>query len=495
MHHPRDLVPPGRHRAVLIGRTKSPSSSSGGTNPSGQSHIDLLFQLSGSSVPGRQLKHRVWAESSKARARRLKQDQEIVVVVQVVTLDSGHVVNRVIDFHAANEPSVIEAMTAEGDATVVTKRPLVAAADPVLPVELWQRLMTSGTSSETKPGPATILAATLPVGADAGVFEHGFLRVGDKGGHREIVDYEATLSDYATHSGLPPSRARSPGYLSVFQYAADIADHWREHEGRLKGYRGKCWARWLAVDFDGDGTPEGLQRALDDTLRFSQFLIDRGVPGEKVLVFFSGGRGFHLLFPSACCGAGAKVGFEGGAGIFCKGIAELVKATIDPNIYKPLASLRAPNTPHDKSGFYKVLLPQEELEGLDAVRVMELAREPRHFEMPSWRMKPVAVLIDLWMWSCHAEGTQTARLTAAIDGERRIFRDTFDFLVHGAPDGQRGTRLFRAAANLLDFDAPEALLRALLEPAARLSGYPPEDFDAQINGALAAHQARPTTPN
>lgn len=495
MHHPRDLVPPGRHRAVLIGRTKSPSSSSGGTNPSGQSHIDLLFQLSGSSVPGRQLKHRVWAESSKARARRLKQDQEIVVVVQVVTLDSGHVVNRVIDFHAANEPSVIEAMTAEGGATVVTKRPLVAAADPVLPVELWQRLMTSGMTSETKPGPASILATMLPVGAHAGAFVHGFLRVGAKGGHREVVDYETTIADYAAHSDLPPGRARSPGYLSVFQYPAEIVAYQREHDGSLKGYRAKCWARWLAVDFDGDGSPEGLDRALGDARRFARFLIDRGVPADKVLLFFSGGRGFHLMFPSACCGAWPKVGFEGAAGLFCGEIAKLVKGTIDESIFKPLAALRAPNTPHDKSGLYKVLLPQEELEGLDAVRVMELAREPQPFEMPSWRMKPVAVLIDLWMWSCHAEGTQTARLTAAIDGERRIFRDTFDFLVHGAPDGQRGTRLFRAAANLLDFDCPEPLLRALLEPAARLSGYPPEDFDAQINGALAAQQSRPTSPN
>jgi hypothetical protein len=495
MQQPRGLVPPGRHRAVLIGRTKSPSSSSGGTNPSGQSHIDLLFELIGSGVPGRQLKHRVWAESAKGRARRLRRGQEVVIVVRTVTLDSGHVVNRVIDFHAANEPSVVEAMTAEGGVTVVTKRPLVAAADPALPVELWQRLMTSGMTSETKPGPASILATRLPVGAHAGAFVHGFLRVGEKGGHREIVDYETTLSNYAAHSSLPPGQARSPGYLSVHQYAPDIADYQREHEGSLKGYRGKCWARWLAVDFDGDGSPEGLNRALGDARRFARFLIDRGVHADQVLVFFSGGRGFHLLFPSACCGAGAKVGFEGAAGIFCMGIAELVKATIDPNIYKPLASLRAPNTPHDKSGFYKVLLPQEELEGLDAVRVMELAREPRHFEMPSWRMKPLAVLIDLWMWSCHAEGTQTARFTAAIDGERRIFRDTFEFLVHGAPEGQRGTRLFRAAANLLDFDAPEALLRALLEPAARLSEYPPADFDAQINGAIAAHQARPTTPN
>lgn len=495
MQHAHGLIQPGRYRAALIGRTKSPAASSGGTNPSGQSHIDLLFELIGSSVPSRRLKHRVWAESSKARARRLKQGQEVVVVVRLVTLDSGKVVNRVSDFHAANEPSVIEAMTAEGNGTVVTKRPAANAADPVLPTELWQRLMTLGTPSTAKPCPASILATMLPVGADAGTFKHGFLRVGAKGGHREIVDYEATIAGYSAHSSLPPDQARSPGYVSVYQYAADIADYQRGHEGSLKGYRGKCWARWLAVDFDGDGSPEGLDHALGDARRFARFLIDRGVPADKVLLFFSGGRGFHLMFPSACCGAWPKVGFEGAAGLFCGEIAKLVKATIDENIYKALAALRAPNTPHDKSGFYKVLLPHEELEGLDAARVTELAREPRPFEMPSWRMKPVAVLIDLWMWACHAEGTQTARLTAAIDGERRIFRDTFDFLVHGAPEGHRGTRLFRAAVNLLDFDCPEPLLRALLEPAARLSGYPSEDFDAQINGAIAAHERRPSNPS
>jgi len=462
---------------------------------SNPAHIDLLFKLAGGSVPGLQLKHRVWAESSKARARRLKQGQEVVVVVRTVTLDSGKVVNRVIDFHAANEPSVIEAMMNDGGGTVVTKPPAADAADPVLPAELWAALLKSGKTAAAKTGPASILTATLPVGVDAEFFKHGFLRVGAKGGHREIVDYEATIAGYAAHSTLPLGRARTPGYLSVYQYAADIVAYQSQHDGSLKGYRGKCWARWLAVDFDGDGSPEGLDRALGDTRRFARFLIDRGVPVEKVLVFFSGGRGFHLMFPSACCGAGPKVGFEGAVGFFCGEIAKLVKATIDPNIYKSLASLRAPNTPHDESGLYKVLLPHEELEGLDAARVMELARKPRPFEMPSWRMKPVAVLVDLWMWACHAEGTQTARLTAAIDGERRIFRDTFDFLMHGAPEGQRGTRLFRAAANLLDFDAPEPLLRALLEPAARLSGYRPDEFDAQINGALAAHQARPANPS
>jgi len=495
MQHAHGLIQPGRYRAVLIERTKSPSSSSGGTNPSGQSHIDLLFELIGSSVPGRRLKHRVWAESPKARARRLKQDQEVVIVVRTVTLDSGKVVNRVIDFHAANEPSVIEAMTDGGGGELVTKRPLVAAAEPVLPVELWQRLMTAGPPSEAKPGPASILAAALPVGADAGIFKHGFLRVGAKGGHREVVDYGTTIADYAAHCDLPPGRARSPGYLSVFQYPAEIVAYQREHDGSLKGYRGKCWARWLAVDFDGDGSPEGLDRALGDARRFARFLIDRGVPADKVLLFFSGGRGFHLMFPSACCGAGPKVGFEGAAGFFCGEIAKLVKGTSDESIFKPLAALRAPNTPHDKSGLYKVLLPREELDGLDAARVTELAREPRPFEMPSWRMKPVAVLVDLWLWACHAEGTQTARLTAAIDGERRVHRDTRDFLMHGAPEGQRGTRLFRAATNLLDFDCPEPLLRALLEPAARLSGYPPEEFDAQINGAIAAHERRPSNPS
>lgn len=495
MQHAHGLIQPGRYRAVLIERTRSSSPSSDGTPPAMPTHVDLVFQLGGSGFSARQLKHRVWAESPKARANRLKRGQEVVIVVRTVTLDSGKVVNRVIDFHAANEPSVIEAMTNDDGDTVVTKPPLVAAADQVLPVELWQRLMTAGPPSEAKPGPASILAVALPVGTDAGAFKHGFLRVGEKGGHREVVDYETTIADYAAHSTLPPSRARSPGYLSVYQYAADIADYQRQHEGSLKGYRGKCWARWLAVDFDGDGSPEGLDRALGDARRFARFLIDRGVPADKVLLCFSGGRGFHLLFPSACCVAGPKVGFEGAAGIFCGEIAKLVKATIDESIFKPLATLRAPNTPHDKSGLYKVLLPHEELHGLDAARVTELAREPRPFEMPSWRMKPVAVLVDLWLWACHAEGTQTARLTAAIDGERRVHRDTRDFLMHGAPEGQRGTRLFRAAANLLDFDCPEPLLRALLEPAARLSGYPPEEFDAQINGAIAAHERRPSNPS
>jgi hypothetical protein len=56
-------------------------------------------------------------------------------------------------------------------------------------------------------------------------------------------------------------------------------------------------------------------------------------------------------------------------------------------------------------------------------------------------------------------------------------------------------RFFRAAANLLDYDCEEPLLRALLEPAARLCGYPAEDFDSQINGAMNAHARRPTVPS
>jgi hypothetical protein len=96
-------------------------------------------------------------------------------------------------------------------------------------------------------------------------------------------------------------------------------------------------------------------------------------------------------------------------------------------------------------------------------------------------------LHDLWRLACVVETTTRRRTAAVSTGERRIFGDTFDLMVHGAHEGSRGTRFFKAAMNLLDFDCPEPLLYALLEPAARLSGYPMNEFTAQIDGAITAH--------
>lgn len=487
-------VPSGRYRAVVVSRTTVTSPPSG-PGAGDRRHLEIVFRLQEGPNAGHALKMLIWAEGKLLRARRLRQHEEVVVVVRAVEIDGGRTVPRVVDFSSAREPSVIEALAAS-DGGAVVARPVVAAAAGIqLPEDLRHKLLMAGKPDAAATDIGTLLAAAMTASPSAETYKYGLLRVGPKNGGREIVDHDETLAAYASHSGLAAGRAESPAYLSLYRYASDLADYRRVHEGSLAGYRGRAWGAWFAMDFDGEATPEGLRRTLGDARRVTQFLIDRGVPPDKVLLFFSGEKGFHLLFPSACCGANSKVGFEGAVERFCVAIAELVEAKIDVNVYKSLASLRAPNTPHDRSGLYKVLLPHEQLDRLGADGVTAMARSPRPFVMPSWRMKPVPVFVDLWRWACHAEVSEAARITAAIDGERRIYADTLEFVAHGAPEGQRGTRLFRAAMNLLDFEAPERLLRALLEPAARLSGYRPEECDAQINGAIAAHERQSSASN
>jgi hypothetical protein len=66
----------------------------------------------------------------------------------------------------------------------------------------------------------------------------------------------------------------------------------------------------------------------------------------------------------------------------------------------------------------------------------------------------------------------------------RLFRSTWDFLVNGAPEGSRATELYKAAANLLDFESVEDLVRALLQRPVDLSGLSPREADGHIDGAV-----------
>jgi hypothetical protein len=190
-----------------------------------------------------------------------------------------------------------------------------------------------------------------------------------------------------------------------------------------------------------------------------------------------------------------------GAGAVCGLIADLAGVTIDESLYSPLKSLRGPNTRHDASGLCKVFISQDELEALTSEDVIQMARQPRPFQVPDWRVAPAGLLVELWQWACrvdeapHLPTATAVRSSISRAGEPHLFAATLDLIVHGAPEGSRGSRFFRAAANLLDFDCPEELLIALLEPAANLSNYSPTEFMSQIQGAIKAHAVtRTNTP-
>jgi hypothetical protein len=445
--------------------------------------LELQAVISRGLYTGRPLAFRVWGEGKKQRARALRQGEQLIVAVTQVTLDSGTRVNRVSDFRAENEVSVIEVIEG-GRPTGFGAACGGGRPDADFPPELLDRLRAAvGRGVAEAVQPELLTPRHRPAFADE--YATGFHWVGGKSGQRDLVGFDRILGQYAACDPAVPTDV--PGFISIDQYSSDLARYSEEHDGSLAGYRGRCWGRWLVIDLDGDGTDAGLDGNLNDTRLIVCALLALGVPAEAVVVFFSGRRGVHIMWPSQVLAAAPKDGFDATAGIVCRCIAGLVGVEVDMAVYKPLAALRAPNTRHEETGLHKVLLPLEDLAGLNATTVKQLAAEPRPFVMPDWSVSPVPLLHELWIAACQV-GAGTRRRTAAVTtGERWIFGDTFDLMVHGAPEGTRGMRFFKAAMNLLDFDCPAPLLHALLEPAAQLSGYPMNEFTAQIQGAIKAH--------
>ena len=488
-HH--NLLPEGRHLARLEARY---SLSSQGPNAPKNAGLELVVVITDGPCVGRRQTFRVWGQGKTERARKLRRGDPVIIVVVHERLDSVRIVARVVDVYSASTPSVVEAMDGH---TTTTKSPRDGSRSPPseeVPDGLNDRLRSAiQRGSEPASRQELAVASISPPPSSAEEFPIGFHWKGAKNGRRTLVDFEAVLKEHA--NCWPTNVSEAAGFLSMFEYGADIADYTEANGGSLSGFRGRCWSRWVAIDIDCDGTDAGLDQVLADASTIVGTLKALGVPASTISVFFSGRRGIHILWPAGVFAAEAKDNYETTVGVVCRAIAGLVDVEIDPAVYKPLAALRAPNTRHEGSGLYKVIIPVDRLGTLDASSVKELAKQPSPFEMPDWRVGPVPLLHELWRWACGVEAGQRRRTATVVEGDRRIFADTIDLIGHGAPEGTRGMRFFRAAANLLDYDCPEPILRALLEPAARLCGYPPEDFDSQINGALSAHARRPTAPS
>jgi hypothetical protein len=489
----KELLPHGYYEATVTGRGAFGSQGAG----SDDTGIELGVTITKGPFANQPLTFKVWGQTKTRRAKSFKRGQVLRIYVIQHQLDDGRRVNRIVDFHAAASMTVIEAMSDGNLPTGESSRLDIATKEQTeIPAVLWRRLRDAAQRRPTgeqvsNSSAADFLVAALTAGREewASKYRWGFHRSGGKSGTREIVEHEEQLHAYG--DGSTAAVMQCDAYLSHFQYAEDLNTHQQASEKRsLAGYRGGAWSRRLTFDLDGDGTDAGLERALRDAYQLVDLLQAVGVPTYQILVFFSGRKGVHILFPSGCFGAGPKQGFEQAVEKACQLLAKVFDVTIDVNIYKPLASLRAPNTRHDESGLFKVLLPAKDLATLTAKDVQSLAKEPRPFVMPDWRTPPVPLLVDLWSWACAAGGVECRRAARVAQGERRIFADTLDLMMHGAPEGERGTRFFKAAMNLLDYDCPEELLVALLEPAARFSDYPIDQFRTQLEGALKALDAR-----
>jgi hypothetical protein len=320
-------------------------------------------------------------------------------------------------------------------------------------------------------------------------YDQGFLCEGSVGASRTVVGWRATFA--ASCEGTGGSLA---SFLSAYAFGPGFLEYVQSGEGGKKvgsvaGYAGVAYSPFLPFDIDRqheDGTPD-LERARQDAVRLCGALVDRGVPAKEMLVFFTGNRGFHLQVSTGLFDARPSRGFAAITGRVCKAIGDDVGVILDHHMYRRLQSMRSPNSRHEKSGLFKVRLTLEELTTLPISDIIRLAGQPRPFPSLPMTAGPITGLVSLWSESERANQTAAAARSISVaesKGFGGITKETWDFLINGAREGERADRTFKAAANLSDFTSVEDLVTALMARPTTLCGLPPAEADGHIASAI-----------
>lgn len=308
----------------------------------------------------------------------------------------------------------------------------------------------------------------------------GFRIVGPCSNERRLVDWQAAFVAYATLDDR--AEVYREAYLSAFTFGEDFRQH-LDATGSTKGFDGICGARFVWFDIDRTD----LEAARRDAARLCLRLIERYSLGDdRLLIFFSGSKGFHLGLPTDLWQPIASLTFHRTARRLAEGLAAAAQVTIDGGVYDKVRAFRAPNSRHPKTGLHKRALTLNELTRLSVERIQDLAREPLAFDMPTTITRSEQAAAD-WLDAVQAmerEAEAIQQRRTSNNGSTRLNRSTLDFIRHGAGSGDRHRLLFSAAANLADFGCPSELVRELLTEAALDSGLAPKEAQRQIDCGL-----------
>ena len=293
---------------------------------------------------------------------------------------------------------------------------------------------------------------------------------------RELKPHEKLLTAYAD-GAIDDERE---AYLSHFAFGAEMRGHYEANGGSVAGYAGPCVARRVVLDIDR----ADLAEALEDARRLVRTIHRRYPESEgDVPVYFSGGKGFHVLVELAHRPPPA-VGFQRTAHAYAEALAALAGVTIDAGIYDVNRLVRLPNTRHPRTGLFKRRIDAEALFRLDIAATLETAKLPAGDGIPAARTPPAQLAKDWLKAEAHAAGKAEARAAVRRDcgsTDARAPRYFTDLLRFGVGVGDRHHTLFRCAAWLTEQGAPPSLCSALLTEAGRDVGLPPADVARQID--------------
>jgi hypothetical protein len=147
----------------------------------------------------------------------------------------------------------------------------------------------------------------------------------------------------------------------------------------VAGYEGKVWAPFLPVDLDH---PE-RSPALEAVRLLVEFFLSRWrIDPAGMQIYFSGAKGFHIMLDTRLFGRVAPsrnlpVIFDSLRRHLAQELPEPLRETVDLSIKDRMRLLRLPNTIHEQSKLYKIIVSADELRTLDAAQLRVLAKRPR----------------------------------------------------------------------------------------------------------------------
>jgi hypothetical protein len=147
----------------------------------------------------------------------------------------------------------------------------------------------------------------------------------------------------------------------------------------IAGYEGKVWAPFFPIDIDHPA----LETALETARRLARLFYERWtIEANALQIYFSGAKGFHLLLDTRLFGRVAPSKnlpaiFHALRRHLAQELPEPLRENIDLSIKDRLRLLRLPNTIHEKSKLYKIMLDADELENDSAGEICERGRAAR----------------------------------------------------------------------------------------------------------------------
>lgn len=258
-----------------------------------------------------------------------------------------------------------------------------------------------------------------------------FAAHGQKGFRNHIVSI-------AEVPALVESFGRLGCYATYFLYSDEVLTYLSMRAGgagpTIAGYEGKVWATHFPLDIDHEDLSVSLQAAR----QFAKlFLASWKVDAKGLQVYFSGQKGFHLMLDTRLFGhvvpsKSLPLAFASLRRHLAQELPGALRETVDLSIKDRVRLLRLPNTAHEKTGLYKILLSAEELAALSAGEIRKRARQSR----PLATTDETGFLSDFDVKENAAAAGFFARIQRQV---RRLTRKPFEYKFRRPADLSRMT--------------------------------------------------------